>query len=135
MADALLITRGLFLSLVNVLMKLAVLCTIAAAAVWVGATIGPWFGVNAFELVAIWAGCWYVMRNGVYALLPAVARLSGVRRPLHAALPLLVGIVTVLVSALANAGGWPLWAAASVIVATVLTVRIAKLLADVIYDW
>ncbi|WP_457181081.1 hypothetical protein [Mycobacteroides abscessus] len=135
MAAALLITRGLFLSLINVLIKLGALFVLAVGAVWVVEAIGPWFGVNAWQLIAIWAGCWYVIRNGVYALLPAVAVLSDVLRPLHAVLPLLIGIVTVLVSALANARGWPLWAAASIIVGTALAVRIAKLLADVIYDW
>ncbi|SHU70386.1 Uncharacterised protein [Mycobacteroides abscessus subsp. abscessus] len=135
MADALVITRGISLSLINALIKLGALSVLAAGAVWIGDAIGPWFGVNAWQLIAIWAGCWYVIRNGVYALLPTVAVLSDARRPLHAVLPLLVGVVTVLVTAAAEARGWPLWAAAAVIVATAVAVRIAKLLADVIYDW
>lgn len=135
MASAFLITPGLFLSLINALIKLGALSVLAAGAVWVGDAIGPWFGVNAWQLIAIWAGCWYVIRNGVYALLPVVAVLSDVRRPLHAVLPLLVGVVTVLVSTVGDARGGPLWAAVAVIVATAVAVRIAKLLADVIYDW
>lgn len=119
MANALAISRSLSLAIINALVMLAALYAIAAAAVWAGDTIGSWFGINIWKLIAIWALSWYVVRNWV----------------LHTVSPILVGLLTVLVSAAGDARGWPLWAAAAVIAATVVAVRIAKLLADVIYDW